>query len=191
MSIRCRAASRSWLAGLCHLRKRFRVTHGDDGFSIIEALVAVSLLTISLLAVERASIAAISASSVAKENSVASSLVSADIAQLVALPFADVDAGLNPTVDSLTTDPYITKSGSTYTFTLTGATLATSNSNTSEIPLVPHINAVTAGIVFSVATYPTVSAAAPGLVTVTVVVSWKPPTGGKDRVYGEIQIAAP
>lgn len=70
-----------------------------------------------------------------------------------------------------------------------GATLATGNSNTAEAPLVPHIATVTAGVPFTVATYPTVSSAAPGVVTVTVIVSWKPPTGGTDRVVGETEIS--
>ncbi len=191
MEVRGREA-RYWLvvAGP-RLRARCRVAHGDEGFSIIEALVAVTILTVSLLAVERGSVAAISAASVAKEHAVASSLVSGDIAQLVALPFADVNVGLNPSVDSLASDPYITKSGSTYTFTLNGATIPTTNAKTSEAPLVPHITTVSAGIAFTVATYPTVSSATPGLVTVTVLVTWKPPTGGKDRAVGETQIAAP
>jgi len=174
-----------------HRRVQSRAVRGDEGFSIIEALVAVTLLTVALLAVERGSIAAISAASVAKEHSVASSLVSGDIAQLVALPFTDVQAGLNPTVDSLTSDPNITKSGSNYIFTLTGATIATTNAKTSEAPLVPHIATVTVGIPFTVSTYPTTSSATPGLVTVTVIVTWKLPTGGTSRVVGQTQIAAP
>jgi hypothetical protein len=173
------------------IRARQHCARDEEGFSIIEAVIAVSLLTIALLTVERGSIAALSATSVAKEHSIAASLVSGDIAQVVALPFADVQAGLNPTVDSLTSDPYITRSGSTYTFTLNGATIPATNTNTSEAPLVPHIATVTAGVPFSVATYPTVSSVAPGVVTVTVVVSWKAPTGGTDRVVGETEISSP
>ena len=42
----------------------------DEGFTIIEVLVAITLLTVVLLAVERGSIVDLSAASVAKEHSV-------------------------------------------------------------------------------------------------------------------------
>jgi len=180
-----------WTHASRHFRNRCQDSRGDDGFSIIEAVIATALLSIALITVERGAIVAMSAASVAKEHSVATSLVSGDIAQLVALPFTDLQAGLNPSVDSLTSDPNITQSGSTYTFKLNGATIPTTNTNTSEAPLVPHITTVTVGIPFSVATYPTVSASRPGLVTVTVIVKWKAPTGGTDQVVGQTQIAAP
>ena len=47
------------------------------------------------------------AASLAQQRSVAYSLVSADIANVTALPFADLTAGLNPSVDSLANDPNI------------------------------------------------------------------------------------
>ena len=98
--------------------------------------------------------------------------------------------GLNPSVDSLSTDPNIQTSGSTYTLKLTGATLATTNSNSSENPLVPHITTITASnISYKVGTYPETSSN--GVVTVVVIVSWTSALGGKTQVVGESEVAAP
>ena len=129
------------------------------------------------------------AASAAQQRSVASTLISADVASATALPFSDLSAGLNPTADSLPTDPEIQVSGSNYVFKLTGATLATSNSNTSESPLVPHISTTVIGIPYHVATYPVVSST--GLVTLTVIVSWTSALGGTTQLVGETQIASP
>ena len=164
----------------------------DEGFTIVEVLVAVTLLTVVLLAVERGSIVDLSAASVAKEHSVATSLVSGDIAQVVALPFADVQAGLNASAESLSTDDpqYIKCVSGVCTFLMNGATIPTSNTNSSEAPLVPHIATVDIGIPYQVATYPTMSSIG-NLVTVTIVVTWKSPTGGTLHAVGQTQIAPP
>jgi hypothetical protein len=72
----------------------------------------------------------------------------------------------------------------------TGATLLTSNTNTSETPLVPHISTSNIGIPYRVAVYPTTSSIA-NLVAVTVVVTWTSPTGGAERAVGQTQVSAP
>jgi hypothetical protein len=115
--------------------------------------------------------------------------LSGDVADMTSLPFADLTAGLNPTVDTLSNDPNIHVSGSTYTLTLTGATLATTNANSSESPLVPHITTTTVGIPYTVATYP--EAISNGVVTVVVIVTWRSALGGIGKVVGETEIAAP
>jgi prepilin-type N-terminal cleavage/methylation domain-containing protein len=174
--------------------RRRRDGGADEGFTLIEVVVAVSLLTILLVGLAREGIESLSASNYANQRSVAASLISGAIAEVQALPFADVDAGLNPSVDTLTNDPNITKSGSTYTFTKGAspwATLATSNTNTSEAPLVPHIATVKEGITYKVAVYPTVNSSMPGLVTVTVVVTWTSPNIGTASMSGVTQVAAP
>ena len=111
------------------------------------------------------------------------------MANVTSLPFADLTAGLNPSVDTLSSDPNIHTSGSTYTLTLTGATLATTNTNTSESPLVPHTTTTTVGIPYKVATYPEVISN--GVVTVVVVVTWTSALGGSAQVVGETEVAAP
>lgn len=167
---------------------------GDDGFALIEALVAIVILAVVLIAAEWGVATALSASSSAKYHDIASGLVSSTMASALALPFPELQAGLNPSVDDLSNDPNITAviSGgvTSYVLNLTGATIATSGTSASESPLVPHMTSVTDGVTFHVATYPTISSASPGLVTVVVVVSWS--SGGEsNQVVGEQGVASP
>jgi type II secretory pathway pseudopilin PulG len=177
---------------------RARDDTNEAGYSIVESLVGISLLAVVLLAADRGAIGSLSAATVAKEHSVATGLVTSATAQAVALPFADLQSGLNPSVDSLLTDPNIVKSGSNYLLELNGSvvptadsTIAVSNTKNPESPLVPHVTTVNEGIRYTVSTYPTTAPSAPGLVTVVVVVSWKAPTGGIEKVVSEDGIAAP
>ena len=156
----------------------------------MEVLIAFSVFAVVILAAGSGLVFSTAAASSAQQRSVAFTLVSADVANATSLPFADLTAGLNPTADALSTDPNIQTSGSTYTLKLTGATLATTNSNSSESPLVPHITTITASnVAYKVATYPQTSSS--GVVTVVVIVSWTSALGGKTQVVGEAQVAAP
>ncbi|MGH9291625.1 MAG: type IV pilus modification PilV family protein [Acidimicrobiales bacterium] len=168
-----------------------RAARDDAGLSIIEVVIAMSLIAVVLLGAEWGVIGSMSAASLSKEHSVATALASATMAQVVALPFPDLQSGLNPSAETLSTDPNISVSGSTYTLRLNGATIPTTNTNPSDPPLVPHSSTVTEGITYDISTYPTVSSSAPGLVTVVVVVSWKGPTGSSDRVVSEDAVSAP
>jgi prepilin-type N-terminal cleavage/methylation domain-containing protein len=180
----------------------------NRGFTLIEVIVALAVLAIVLLAADRGAVESLSATAVAQEHSVASGLVTSTMAQAVALPFSDLKSGLNPSVDSLSSDSNVLASGTTncsaspatsgYVLELNGSitpsstsTIPVCNTNTSEAPLVPHVSTVKEGITYTVHTYPTMSTSAPGLVTVVVVVTWKSPTGGIQRVVGEDAIAAP
>ena len=85
----------------------------DAGYSIVEVLLAITILAVVLLAAARGVMGGLYAASVAKEHSVAAGLMSAAMAEAVALPISDLENGLNPTVDNLANDPNITTSGST------------------------------------------------------------------------------
>ena len=161
----------------------------DSGSVLLEVLMAASLFAVVILAAGSGTMASTVAASVAQQRSVAYTLLSADVANVTSLPFADLTAGLNPSVDTLSTDPNIHVSGSTYTLPLTGATLATTNNNSSESPLVPHITTQTVGIPYKVATYPEVISN--GVVTVVVIVTWSSALGGSGKVVGETEVAAP
>jgi prepilin-type N-terminal cleavage/methylation domain-containing protein len=190
MRLRCRRIGARPRPALRRVRTGFQEVV-DEGFTIVEVLVAITLLTVVLLAVERGAIVDLSAASVAKEHAVATSLISGDIAQVVALPFNELQSGLNPSAESLGTDDpkYIQCVSGTCTFLLNGATIPTTNT-TSDAPLVPHATTVNLGIPYTVATYPTTSAIS-NLITVTVVVTWTAPTGGTMRAVGQTQIAPP
>ena len=156
---------------------------------MLDVLMASSLFAVVILAAGSGTMVSTVAASIAQQRSVAYTLVSADVANVTSLPFADLTSGLNPSVDTLSNDPNIHVSGSTYTLTLTGATLATTNANSSESPLVPHITTTTVGIPYKVATYP--EAISNGVVTVIVIVTWRSALGGTGQVVGETEIAAP
>jgi prepilin-type N-terminal cleavage/methylation domain-containing protein len=121
----------------------------DAGFTIVEVLVAISLLTVVLLCTLQGVIVSLSAASTAKQRAIATGLISGDIATLTALPYISLQQGLNPAVDSLSTDPRITATVTngltTYVFTGNGATIPASNTASSQSPLVPHIQTVNIG----------------------------------------------
>jgi Tfp pilus assembly protein PilV len=156
---------------------------------LLEVLIAFSFFAVVILAAGSGMMMATVAASSAHQRAVAYTLVSADIANATALSFSDLSAGLNPSADTLSSDPNIQVSGSTYTLKLTGATLSTSNTKTSDSPLVPHISTSTIGTQYTVATYPSLNAN--GTVTVVVIVSWKSTLGGTSQIVGETQVAAP
>jgi len=167
----------------------------DAGFSLVELVVAITILAVAMLGVGEGLLATMTASSVARERSVATALVSGDIAKVESLPFATLEAGLNPSADSLGADPEIASTvsgtGTTYQFKPTGATIPATSSASSEPPLVPHLVTVTDQVPYKVATYPTVNASTPGIVTVVVVVSWTSPSGNAVSVTGEAEVSAP
>ncbi len=161
----------------------------QEGSVLLEVLIAFSLLAVVILAVDSGTMFSTAATSIAQQRSVASTLISADVANASSIPFNDLSAGLNPSAETLGNDANIQVVGSTYTLKLTGATLATSNTNTSEAPLVPHTSTTTIkGIAYKVASYPSSSN---GLVTLVVVVTWTSALGGSAKLVGETQMAAP
>lgn len=186
---------------MCVTKKRDNAS--EDGLTIVEVLVAITLLVVVLLVVERGAVAALQAASVAKQHSEATSLVSQTVAQAESLGFGDLWAGLDSSAENLSQDPNIATTGSgsgtTYALKLDNATIATCSTETSETPLVPHINTVSDGISYQVAAYPIASSScstspsppANGTVTLVVIVNWKSAVGGQGQVVGQTEISAP
>ncbi len=183
----------------------------DAGFSLLELIVALAVLALVLVGSEVVLGKSVGAVSVGNEYAVATALLKADMAEAVALPFADLQNGLNqyatcgsPAINCLGSDPNLVKSGSTYELDINGVVEPTAssivpvnNTNTSESPIVPEITQVTPqpGIGYTVRTYPTLSstctpATESCVVTLVVIVTWTGPTGA-DRVVGEEGIATP
>ncbi len=182
-----------------------RQASADDGFSLVEVLVAMTLLALVLLGAERAITDTMEASLLAKEHSIATGLVTEAMAEAVAMPFQDLEQGLNPNVDCpalggsncVANDPYLVFNGSNYQLKLDGSVVPdstsivpTANTNTSEAPIVPEVTTITQGVTYTVHAYPTIDSSAPKLVTVVVVVTWHSPSG-EARVVGEDSIGQP
>lgn len=193
--------------GLCRKAMSHFTRHvaDDDGYTIVEVLIALTVLSLVLLAAEWGAIGSMAASTAAKEHSVATGLVTSVMAEAVSLPFEDLENGLNPdadcgspSVNCLSHDPYVAESGSSYVVDLdgeivpsSGSTIPVANTATAEQPFVPETSTVVEGVTYTVHAYPTVSSAAPGIVTVIAIVTWKAPTGATEKVVGEDGVAAP
>lgn len=167
-----------------------------------------TILTLVLLGVEWAAIGAMSGAALAREHSDAASLVTQTIAEAEALPFSELQAGLDPSSggdSSFTTDSNIvsvptTTCSSGYQLALNSSCLEATNTSACqgvtdpppcETPIVPHIVTETLqGVSFSVATYPTVASTA-GVVNVVVEVKWHSPTGNEAHVTGAVGVVAP
>jgi prepilin-type N-terminal cleavage/methylation domain-containing protein len=183
--------------------KRHPGRSGDDradgGFSLLEVVIAIGLFSIILVGTDLGAVVTMSSALTVREHSVATSLISATVSEVEALPFAAVQAGLDPTVDSLSADPNIgvvVNGGVTsYVLNTNGSPIATCGTTSPESPLVPHITTVTSGITYHVAVYPTVSSPScssnPQVVTLVVMVSWSSSSGAGNKVVGETAIAAP
>lgn len=171
----------------------------DGGFGVIEVVMAFSILTLVLIGTEVGAVDAMNTARAVQQHSVAASLIAAAASEAEALPFSTLQAGLDPTADPLTGDPNvssITSSGTTtYHLTLSGGIIAACGTTSPAAPLVPHIAAVTVGVTYHVAAYPTVASATcgtnPALVTLVVVVTWPSATGGTGRLVGVTEVAAP
>jgi hypothetical protein len=172
----------------------------DDGFTLAEAVIAMLLLSLVIIGAEWGVIGTLSAASLNKQHSVATGLVASTISELEALPFSELEQGLDPSWDyshgaSLAGDSNVTVSGGTYHLNIDNkATILTSQSCSSsctDAPLVPHVSSVVVGgMTYKVSVYPTATSTS-GLVNVVVVVSWVPPDGGSARVVGDVQVAKP
>lgn len=164
----------------------------ESGFTLVETLVALVLLASVLVGLEKTVRFTLQSGAYATQQDTALNLIAADVAQVRALSFSDLQAGLNPNVESLISDPDIVAGGPTgYRFKPTGAPIAASNTNASQPPLVPHITPVTNGITYDISTYPTAKTSAPGLVTVYVIATWRSPTGATSTASAETEVAAP
>lgn len=173
----------------------------DGGFTVVEAAVAFLLITGVLLGAAYGVITSMAASALAKEHSVATGLANQAMAEAVAIPFGELENGLNPNEtcgtppsQCLASDPNVVDTAGVYTLRLNGAVVPTATSTiptSNTVTYVPEISTVTEGITYTVYTYPTTSAAAAGIVTVIVIVTWTTPSGTTARVTAEDGIAQP
>jgi len=157
----------------------------ETGFSLIEVVVAVTVLTLVFFAVEWASAQTTTASVAATQQAAESSLASQAIAEARALPFADLQAGanaanlaaaLNGSHTAMVDWPQVSYSAGSYTLTLPGltppvGTILATNTAAAEAPLVPFSSTESMGkVTYDVAVFTTPTIGNPNLVTVTAIV---------------------
>ena len=174
----------------------------ETGFTLIEVVIAFSILGILFLAIEWAAIGGSTASATAAQRATATSLASQAIAQAQALPFADLQAGLNSSqlsaVLACSSWPEVTSSGGSYTLTLPGtspvAILTANTATTGEPPLVPFscppVQQV-GGVSYNVAVFPSPVAGNAALVTLTAIVIWSaPPIHNQTTTVQQVEVGA-
>jgi prepilin-type N-terminal cleavage/methylation domain-containing protein len=152
----------------------------ETGFTLIEVLLAFTILSILFFAVERAAIGGVTASSVAAQRATATSVATQAIAEAQALPFADLQMGLNSSQlqAALGSWPEVAPSGGgNYTLQLSGVSplpiLVANSAVGGQQPLVPFSSVVQlGGVSYAVGVFPTGTGSPPSLVTVTAIVSW-------------------
>ena len=156
----------------------------ETGFTLIEVLLAFTIIGVLFFAVEWAAIGSVAASSVAAQRATATSLATQAIAEAQALPFADLQSGLNSCqlyAAMGSWQPEVAKSGTdctnyTYTLQLSGLSLpilVAYGAPSGQQPLVPFSSTVQlGGISYAIGVFPTGTGSPPSLVTVTAIVSW-------------------
>src|SRR5438874_68560 len=127
--------------GLC--RARSTKTHDEDGFTLIELVVATGVMLAAVVAMLSTTFAGFRGIAIARRRQTANALANQAIEQIRALPFDTVTHGMDNTDLSSATDSRITKtgSGSSATYTFGGEQIPHAD-NPTTAPLVPHQSSV-------------------------------------------------
>jgi type II secretory pathway pseudopilin PulG len=175
----------------------------ESGFALIEVVAAFAVLGLLFVAIEWVAIGSTQASVTGSQRATATSLASQAIAQAEALPFADLQAGLNSTqlaaVLACSTWPQVASAGGgVYNLQIPGTPtvpILTANSATSgEPPLVPFsctpVQQI-GGVSYNVGVFPALVSGKPNLVTITAIVNWTaPPMRTQATAVEQVEVGA-
>ena len=147
----------------------------DEGFTIVEVMVAIGILFLVLVTMAYSATLALVDVGHSRQRQGAASLANQAIEQVRALPFAQVVQGLSNADLASGSDPNITSTAAPLTYRYKGEEIPRSTPATNEPrpPLMPsHRNAVRVGTTdYVIAAYPTFTAGGVA-VRLTVEVSW-------------------
>ncbi len=185
------AKHETWLAWL--QRRRSAVGAGDDGFSIVDVIVALFLLSATSIPIAYSVSTSMQVSSLAQQRFVGAEIVNQTIQDVEALPYSAVADGLNAANVATNPSPDLSETtAGTWIFTPTGEVVPTSAPAGSEPPLVPFASAVREnGVSYSVATYPMWVATGTSLIRIVVSVSWQSSPNGSNQVRGQTLLYDP
>ena len=164
---------------------------GEEGFTLIEVIVAGMVILIVMLSVGAVLIGSLGDVAYARQSQGADHLMDQALEQIRALPFTTLEAGLYNADPTVTSDPAI--SGGSYQ----GRTLLMSTSQP-PAPLYPHQTTVRQSSpstgTYTIDVYPTAyTGAGAGIVQVSVVVSWNRAArpGRQNYVTGQTLVYSP
>ena len=177
----------------------------DEGFTLVELLVALLVLAIILTSVAYTLASAFTNTGLSRQMQTANAMANKAIEEVRGLPLDSLLAGLNVAPGGDTTiagDTNIStttnSSGATiYIFNPTGEQIVTSSWKTAATipPFSPHISGPTTvnGTKYWVATYPTIYKGVAGEYRITTIVSWSPPdvAGATSKVSEQTVIFSP
>ncbi len=159
------------------LHKAREESDHEDGFALLEVVVATTLLIVSMLAIASELGTQMLSISSTSNHQVAGRLLDQAMEEVRALPYQIVANGLSTLDTTIASDPDIVVTGSApnqvYTFALTDETIPHGALSYTQAPFVPHSSSVTLDHVgFTVSAYPTNVSGVTGAYRVTIVVSW-------------------
>lgn len=131
-----------------------RALRRDEGFTIIETMVALGVILASVVALAYVTTSGFNSIGYARQRQAASGLANQAMEQVRGLPFDTLKKGLNNADLNAMTDPNITKVGSEYFYA--GEQIPRGD-NATVVPLVPHIQTLSdaSATPFKVSTYVT------------------------------------
>jgi len=161
--------------GSAFLRFAARGRRGEDGFTIIELMIASGIMATALALLAGTVTSSLVATGVARERDSGNALANQTMEQIRALPLNEVKLGLNAT--DIASDPALTTCGTAKCYGNETVVAQQTVQDSPPSPLYPHIQTQTVGpTTFTIATYltnyqndPTTSA-----YRVTVLVTWTP-----------------
>lgn len=164
---------------------------GQDGFTIIELMVASSVMMVAIVAMLWTTLAGFRGIATARRRQTASGLANQAMEQIRALPFDTVKHGLGNADLSATTDTRITKtgSGSSAVYTYGGEQIPHAD-NPTTVPLVPHQAAVVKNnLTYTVSAYLTYyqNVTTSNTFRATVIVTWPSLTGSAATSQVQVQ----
>src|SRR5438477_5806237 len=188
---------------MSRLRRAPTASTSEDGFTLIELIMATGLMLIVVTAMLYTTVAGFRGIAIARGRQTANGIANQTLEQVRALPYNTLTLGLSNSDTTVTTDTAITRSGSVWTY---GGETVPHCDNPVTTPLNPHQQSVVKGtITYTVSTYLTayttptttttiVAGSQPGGTPfrVTVVVQWKSPTGaGTSQVQAQTLMYSP
>jgi type II secretory pathway pseudopilin PulG len=172
------------------MRIRARVRDGEEGFTIVELMVALSLIVVLLVALAYTATIAFSDVALARQRQSANGLASQVIEEVRALPFDTLKKGLSSNDPTIATDTNITACGTDKCYKSEPIPMSGYASGTTIQPLVNHRQTITVGpTAYTVRTYVTYyqSNKTSNTFRVTALVSWTATERAKASHKVEVQ----